>query len=73
MKIHHVIGAPSILLSNEEREFVKKHNSTITLGTLDEHQEYLANNLIRKGVYSISNDKKYITRIDHGQTGIHES
>jgi hypothetical protein len=73
MKIHHIIGGPSILLSNEEREFIKKYDATIALGMLDEHQEYLANNLIRKGVYSISNDKKYITRIDHGQTGIQKS
>jgi hypothetical protein len=64
MKIHHIIGQPPIIISNEERNFVNKHGDTVSLGFLDEHQSYLANNLVRKGVYTISTDKRYIIRKD---------
>ena len=64
MKIHQIIGAPAILITNEERKFISNHGDTISLGFLDEHQQYVANNLVRKGVYSISNDKRYIIRKD---------
>lgn len=64
MKIHHIIGQPPIIISNEERDFINEHGETVSLGFLDEHQSYLANTLVRKGVYSISKDRSYIIRKD---------
>jgi hypothetical protein len=64
MKIHHIIGEPPIIISNEERDFIKEHGDTVSIGFLDEHQTYLANTLVRKGVYTISTDRRYIIRKD---------
>lgn len=56
MKIHQLIGGPSIILTNEEQSFIKKHNNEIPLRTLYDRDEILARNLVRKGVYEISKD-----------------
>jgi hypothetical protein len=42
-------------LSNEEQGFIKKHNEVKITG-LTEHDQWIAQNLVRKGVYSISKD-----------------
>jgi hypothetical protein len=64
MKIHEVLNGISILITNEENDFISNHGDTVSLSVLDEHQEIVANNLVRKGVYTISNDRRYIIRID---------
>lgn len=64
MKIHQILGSVPILITNEERKFISSHGDTVSMAFLDEHQQYVANNLVRKGVYSISNDKRYIIRKD---------
>jgi hypothetical protein len=66
MRIHHVIDGVSILLTNEERQFISKNNdSELTIESLDDHDQWVAQNLVRKGVFTLSKDKKYITRIDN--------
>jgi hypothetical protein len=56
MKIHQLLDGPSIVLTNEETGFVKKHNEHVKLTSLDEHDQWLAQGLVRKGVYQISKD-----------------
>lgn len=56
MKIHHILGAPSIILTNEEKDFIDRHHSDIALKSLYDRDEWLARNLVRKGVYEISQD-----------------
>jgi hypothetical protein len=56
MKIHHILGAPSIILTNEERDFIENHHKEIPIKNLYDREEVLARNLVRKGVYEISND-----------------
>jgi hypothetical protein len=58
MKIHHITDGISIILSNEERHFIDEHQRTISLSSLNEHDAWTAQNLVRKGVYKISNDGK---------------
>ena len=60
MKIHQVLGAPSILLTNEENEFIKNHRHEIPIHSLYDREEILARNLVRKGVYEISNDSTHM-------------
>jgi hypothetical protein len=60
MKIHHIVGAPSIILTNEERDFIKNHHKEIPIKSLYDREEVLARNLVRKGVYEISNDSTLI-------------
>jgi hypothetical protein len=56
MKIHHLLGAPSLILTNEENQFVDSHKEEIPIRTLYDREEVIARNLVRKGVYEISND-----------------
>jgi hypothetical protein len=60
MKIHQVLGAPSIILTNEEQKFIKSHHTEIAIRSLYDRDEVIARNLVRKGVYEISNDNNNI-------------
>jgi len=60
MKIHQILGAPSIILTNEEKEFIKTHHEEIPIRSLYDRDEVLARTLVRKGVYEISNDDQHI-------------
>lgn len=60
MKLTELLS-PKVILSSEEREFVQKH-PLIKISSLDEHNKWIAQNLVRKGVYSISSDNNTITK-----------
>lgn len=62
MKIHQLLDSPSVIITNEENEFIRTHGDDVSVSILDPHAKVVANNLVRKGVYSISNDRKYITK-----------
>lgn len=56
MKIHQLLSGFDISVTNEEHEFVSKHGNQVRILSLDEHGQWLARNLVRKGVYIISKD-----------------
>lgn len=58
MKIHQLLDTPAIILTNEEQDFISKHNNEIPLRALFDREEVLARNLVRKGVYEISKDSQ---------------
>lgn len=60
MKIHHLLGQPSIILTNEEKAFIDNHSPEISIKSLYDREEWLARNLVRKGIYEISNDNQFI-------------
>lgn len=60
MKIHHLLGGISIAITNEERSFIQSHDKHIPLSALDERGVWLAQNLVRKNVYSLTTDNKSI-------------
>lgn len=62
MKIHQLIGGTSIPLTNEESAFVKKYNSEVKITSLDEHDQWLAQNLVRKGAYQVSKDSNTLIK-----------
>ena len=62
MKIHQILDGISIIITNEERDFIKKHGDDVPLTFLDPHQNYLAHTLVRKGVYEMSDDRRKITK-----------
>jgi hypothetical protein len=66
MKIHHLLDGISIAITNEERKFINTHHKEIPLSALDAHDTWLAQNLVRKDVYKLTNDNKYIV-INRGQ------
>ena len=56
MKISQLLSKIQIPLTNEESRFVKMHQDMVSLSSLDEHSNWIAQNLVRKGVYDISKD-----------------
>ena len=60
MKINHLIKDITIIVNNEERKFIESHNNTISLSSLSEHDSWTAQNLVRKGMYRLTNDNKNI-------------
>jgi hypothetical protein len=55
MKIHQLVSGVSIPVNNEEQCFINKHDS-VKLTSLDERDSWLAQNLVRKGIYDVSKD-----------------
>ena len=60
MRIHQILNAPSIIITNEEMKFIKNHHDEISLGNLFDREQVLARNLVRKGIYDISNDNTHL-------------
>lgn len=60
MKIHQLIGDVSIAITNEEQHFIKSHHNHISLSSLDERETWIAQNLVRKHVYKLSNNDNHI-------------
>jgi hypothetical protein len=65
MKIAQLVSGIRLPLSNEENNFVQKHGNSVRISTLDEHALWLAQNLVRKGVYSISKDDNTLIKETH--------
>ena len=69
MKIGQLLSGIGIVLTNEEHSFLKKHKNNVSLTSLDEHDQWLAQNLVRKGIYSISKDSQtLIKKLDETST-----
>lgn len=66
MKIHHLLNHPSIAITNEEQSFIKQHHGEIPLTSLRDRDVVIAQNLVRKGVFTITKDNKNIV-INRGQ------
>ena len=60
MRIHQILGAPSIILTNEERNFIFSHSPKISISKLIDRDEVVARTLLRKGVYEVSDDSQSI-------------
>lgn len=70
MRIHHILDGISIIITNEERRFITKNEENVSLESLDDHEQWVAQNLVRKGVYTLSKDKTHITRIDDARQNL---
>lgn len=66
MKIQQLLSGLPIVLSNEEHDFVKKYKDKVKITSLDEHDLFLAQNLVRRGVFEISNDN--VTIVNNSQS-----
>ena len=60
MKIHQLLAGLCVAITNEEQTFVKSNADKILLSALDEHNTWIARNLVRKGIYKLSNDNNYL-------------
>ena len=69
MKIHQLIDGPSIHITNEEQQFIEHHAGAVKIPSLDEHDQWLAQNLVRKGVYAISKDSNtLVSKLDENNS-----
>jgi hypothetical protein len=62
MKIRQLISGLGIVINNEENRFIESHNNTIKLTALDSHDQWVAQGLVRKGVYKIGKDNVTLVR-----------
>ena len=56
MKIHQLLSGITLPVTNEEQRFIEHHESGVKISSLDQHDQWLAQSLVRKGVYKISKD-----------------
>ena len=61
MKISQLLDGISIALTNEEAKFVKRFPQA-NINALSERDKWLAQNLVRKGIYELSNDSRSIIK-----------
>lgn len=61
MKITQLLSGITIALSNEERKFLEDHDQ-VKISGLTERDHWLAQNLVRKGVYTISKDNNTLVK-----------
>lgn len=62
MKIHQLLSGIRIPVTNEEQQFINKHDTRIRLTSLDEHDQWTAQNLVRKGIYTMSPDSSTLIK-----------
>lgn len=67
MKIEDLLKSVTLFLTNEEKNFVKSYGDNINLQTLDDHGIWVAQNLVRKGIYEISNSDRHIVKVKNAQ------
>jgi hypothetical protein len=60
MKIHQLLDSTSVIITNEESSFINGHQGHILLSSLDDHEVWVAQNLVRKNVYQLTKDNKHI-------------
>lgn len=60
MRINQILSGVPLLINNEEKDFVKKHPTSVRLSSLSERDSWLAQNLVRKGLYRLTNDGRTI-------------
>jgi len=59
MRLQDILDSIRVYTTNEEKNFIKKFGSKVYLKNLEEHESYIAQKLLRKGIYEISNDNVY--------------
>lgn len=64
MKIAQLLSKMAIPVSNEDHEFMSKYK-VAHLDRLNEHELWVAQNLVRRGIYKLSNDNITIIKTVH--------
>ena len=56
MKIYQLLSGFDIAVTNVEQQFMERYDNNVKLTGLDEHDQWIAQTLVRKGIYTISKD-----------------
>jgi hypothetical protein len=62
MRLVQLLSGLGLAITNEEQQFINRHENTVRLTALDDHGQWIAQNLVRKGVYSISKDNRTLIK-----------
>jgi hypothetical protein len=62
MKIAQLLSGTSIAITNQEQQFIESHSTKVSINSLSEHDQWMAQNLVRKGIYTISNDSRTLIK-----------
>ena len=62
MKIAQLLSGIDVILTNQEKQFVENHKSHLTIDAMSDRDQWLAQNLVRKGLYSISNNNQTLIK-----------
>lgn len=62
MKIIELISSIPIIMSNEEHNWYKSCSDQIYLDSLSEREQVIASSLIKKGLFDLGTDKKYLIK-----------
>jgi hypothetical protein len=65
MKIRQLLSGFDIAITNDEHQFMERHSNDVRLTSLDEHDQWIAQTLVRKGVYTISKDSTTLIKNLH--------
>lgn len=64
MKIVQLLSGLKMMLNNQEKKFVEKYNH-VKINSLNEQEQWLAQNLVRKGIYKLSKDNQSLIKNLH--------
>jgi len=62
MRFYEIADKTQLPVSNEEHNFIQRYKDEARLTSLDEHDTWIAQNLVRKGVYAISKDNNTLVK-----------
>lgn len=62
MKIVQLLAGLRVAITNEEKKFLDKHQDSVKIHSLNERDQWTAQNLVRKGLYSISKDSNTLIK-----------
>jgi len=62
VKIQQLLSGISVPVTNEEQKFINRHHISTTLTSLDEHDHWIAQSLVRKGVYVVGRDNNTLIK-----------
>ena len=62
MRIHQLLDTPPVIITNEESRFVQTFRDNVQITELEDRDVIIAQNLVRKGVYKISNDNNTLVK-----------
>lgn len=65
MRVYELLDSPKLIVTNEEHHFVENHRDHIEISSLQERELVIAQNLVRKGLYSISKDSTTLIKQGH--------
>jgi hypothetical protein len=62
MKIVQLLSGVNTHITNEEQTFISTHRNSVKIHSLNERDQWLAQNLVRKGLYAISKDSNTLVK-----------